>query len=187
MNINGLSSNDILNFPVNKIHKTSREKELSGMESSYYDGSGWIARLEFTNDFANSILLKVERCKNGEGQLIDRNIIRDDLQILAKDINKLITYVFDLLVRKPYLDVIQNRFNRLITIKSECEKLQIKADEMVFKSVQHDDEVQVLLFLATNSDVNSPLNQIPKDLINLFATTLFEVKLDQALKDSRDI
>ena len=185
MNLTGLSSNIILNFPVKKIHQTYHQ--LSRWESSYDDGSGWMIRLEFTNDFANCIILNVENCKNEEGKLIDRKDIRDELQTLAKDINKIIDYVSDLLKRKPHLDLGHNRFNKLISIKSESAKLQIKADEMIFKSVKHDDANGILLLLAAKSDVNSLLNNIPKDLINLFATTLFEVKLDKSIKDSKDI
>lgn len=185
MNLTGFNSSIILSYPANIIQKTCRQ--LSAMESSYDDGSGWIARLEFTNDFANGIILNVEYSKNEEGKLIDRKVIRDELQILAKDINKILNYVSDLLIRKPHLDVGQNRFNKQISIKSECAKLQIKADEMIFKSVKHDDEVQVLLLLSAKSDENSPFNHIPKELINIFATTLFEVKLDQAIKASRAI
>jgi len=183
MNLNGLSSNIILNYPVKTIHKTCNQ--LSIMESSYFDGSGWITSLEFTNDFARRIILNVEHCKNEEGKLIDRQAIRDDLQILAKDINKIINYVFDLLIRKPHLDVGENRFNKLISTKSETAKLQIQADEMILKSVKHDDANGILLLLAAKVDGNI-LNAIPKELINIFATILFEVKLNQAKKVSRD-
>ena len=58
---------------------------------------------------------------------------------------------------------------------------------MIFKSVKHDDANGILLLLAAKSDVNSLLNNIPKDLINLFAIKLFEVKLDQTTKAYGDI
>lgn len=191
MNLTGhrQSGNNSVTFnAANLIHNTI--SKLPGMERSYADEGGWIAKLECMNENAVYILKEVNHntdcCRGIKGNLINRNVVHEELQILAKDINIIIKYVFDLLVRKPRLDIEIRRSYGQFSIKKECAKLQIRADEMIFKSVRHDDYAQVLLFLAAKSDLNSPLNHIPKELINIFATTLFEVKLHKAIKDSRD-
>lgn len=140
----------------------------------------WISTLEKTSDDATFIFDKVSHnidyFKDFYNiETINRKVVYKELLIVAANLNNIIDLTFKILDQKPIFEIMTN-----FSIKDQCAKLQIIADKMIFESVKHDNTNEALLFLAGKSDVNSPLNQIPKDLINLFATTMFELKLNDA-------
>lgn len=186
MNLIGInctySYTEAIATPANMIH--SRYTLLPALEFSYDGPTGWIILLKCLEENAVTILNEMHQntnsCRDFKGNLIDRNTVHKELQILAHDINKIINFIFELLKRKPQLDITINYFNQgLTSIKKECAKLQFRADEMILKSVSANG---ILLHAAAKLDVNSSLNNIPKELINIFATKMFELKLDEAKK-----
>lgn len=173
---------------AHRIHKYPKKLSPSHWTYPMLSELGWIERLSMTKRDADSILKLVFKntnsCKDINNNLIDRHIVHKELQILAKDIISIINLAFARLLTKPELDVDANQRLGLNTIRGQCQILKSQARHMIFKSVKHDIENQVkLLFLASQSDLNSPLNQIPKELINLFATIIFEDKYGKAKKD----
>lgn len=190
MNLIGLnctySYNEEKDTPANIIH--TLYPLFNRMEENYDHPDQWILILSSIGDNAVCILNEVYQntnsCRDIRGNLIDRHTVNEELQILAKDINKINNFIYGLLKRKPQLDKSINYFNQgLASINEQCAKLRIQADEMIFKSVQHSDhKKEELLLLAAKLDDKCPLNNIPKELINIFATTMFEVKLNDAQK-----
>lgn len=146
----------------------------------------WISTLEKVTHDAALILDKV--CHNipfiecFNEKIIDRKNVCKELLIVAANINNIIDLAFKMLKQKP---IFENTTK--FKINDRCAKLQIIAEKMISESIMHDDENEVLLFLAAKSDENSTLNKIPKDLINLFATTMFELKLNDAKNDCKAI
>jgi len=166
--------------PANIIH--TLYPLFNSMEQNYDQPDQWIVILTGIEDNAvcilNEVYTNTSSCRDIRGNLIDHHTVNEELQILAKDINKITNFFYGLLIRKPQLAATINYFNQgLTSINKQCTKLQIRADEMIFKSVKHDDANGILLLAAAKVDGNI-LNAIPKDLINLFATTMFEVKLN---------
>lgn len=171
----------------NRIH-TRRENFLSRECWLYKQltAYGWTDDLSVIKRDAATILKLVihstDSCRDIENKLIDRHTVHQELQILAEDIIAIVNLVFERLIENPKLDVNIHHHTGLTSIREQCRILKNQAMEMIFKFSKHDNENQVLLFLAAKLDGTCSFNHIPKDLINIFATTMFELKLNDAKK-----
>lgn len=126
----------------------------------------------------NEVLDSISYCSDVNGNLIDRKIVQTELQTLAKEINNAVKVleVFDFTdrwekLRIPYFDV----FNKIAT-------------EMVFKSIRYGEHTNEELVLnAAEYDKQSMLNQIPKELMEIIAMTMYAAKLNDAMVASKTI
>ncbi len=190
MNLIGL--NCTYNY-VQEIHSPSNVIHtiypiLQKMDENNDIADKWIMILTCLSENAGFILDEMHHnthsCWDIRGYLIDRHTVHEELQILAKDINKINNFICELLIRKPEFNKTINYFHHGITsINEKCVKLWSQADEMIFKSVQHSDHKnEELLLLAAKLDETCILNHIPKELINIFAITMFQLKLNDVNK-----
>lgn len=117
-------------------------------------------------------------CTDVDGNLIDRKIVQSELQTLAKTINNATPFIRTF--------AFPARWDKLRKIYSdEFDKI---ATEMVYKSIRYGDHTnEELLLNAVELDKQCTLNQIPKELIDIIAMTMYEAKLNDAMIDSKKL
>lgn len=181
-------------FGPNKITANRIEQDSLDVEEITFSVKGWVEILNRTEMNAAVILQEISynqnisQCLDVNKKLIDRDIVHQELEILSTAMYSMITSAFKILKQEVSFEKEVTYIFGKTTIREKCAELQILADQMIYKFVQYSEHKnEELLLLTAKLDVNSPLNHIPKDLINLFATTMFELKLNDAKNDCKAI